>query len=150
MSDIEIFFEEYPVFGSVIMIVCIVVIAGILLIGRSFTSADGDILTPQNWQVMNAKKAYIQELNGLRMDALALTEILNADQPDPIQGQIVTDAVLSHTNNKEGHSALREERTALSNAAVAVRSWSQGAIAYEDVLMIVNNTIQLLLAAEIK
>jgi hypothetical protein len=149
MSDIEKFFDNNPVFASVIVIVCIVVVAGILLIGRSFTSENGDILTPQNWQIMNSRKAYTQELYDLRTDVLALSALLNTGQPDPIQGQIVTGAVLSRMT-EDGHPALREERTALSDAAEATHKWSQGAIAYEDVQMIVNRTVQLLQAAKIK
>lgn len=149
MSEIEKFFDNNPVFASVIVIFCIVVVAGILLIGRSFTSEDGDILTPQKWQIMNSRKAYIQELNALRMDVLALSDLLNAGQPDPIQGQIVTDAVLSHIN-EDGHSALGEERGFLFDAVMATRSWLQGTITYEDVQVIVNRTVQLLQAAKIK
>lgn len=149
MNEIEKFFDDNPVFGSVIVIVGIVVIAGVMLIGRSFTPKNGEVLTPQNWQIMNSRKAYAQELNELRANVLELSTLLNTGQPDPIQGQIVTEEVLSQVGDG-GHSALYEERTAVSNAAAAVRSWTQGSLSYEDVQVIVSETIQLLQAAEIK
>jgi hypothetical protein len=148
MSTIEKFFDENPVFGTVIVTVVIMFLVGIIWIGRSFTPENGEVLTPQNWQIMNSRKAYTQELNDLIDGAQSLSQLLNAGKPDPIQGQIVTDTVQAGINT-EGHSALFEQRTTLSNAAVAVRSWSQGAMPYEDVYMILNETIQILQSANI-
>jgi hypothetical protein len=149
MVDIGNFFEENPVFGSVIMITGIFIFAAVMMIGRSFTLESGEVLTPQYWQILNAKKAYQQELNALVADAQEMSALLNSGQPDPIQGQIITDAVQAPLID-EGHPALREERTALLNAAEAVRSWSQGALLYENAQMIMNETIHLLQLAEIE
>lgn len=148
MVDITNFFEENPVIGSAIIITGIFIFAGILMAGRAFTPNSREVLTPQYWQILNAKKAYRQELNALVADAQKLIDLLNSGQPDPIQGQIITDAVQAHLID-EGHPALREERTALLNAAEAVRSWSQGALLYENAQMIMNETIHLLQLAEI-
>jgi len=148
MRDIETFFDENPVFGSVLVVTGILFLVGVIWLGRAFTPENGAVLTPRNWQIMNARKAYAQELDGLVDGANALNQLLHAGQPDPIQGQIVTDAVLGEIK-QEGHSALYEHRTALANAAVAVRSWTQGAMAYEDAQTILNKTMQLLQAAAI-
>jgi hypothetical protein len=148
MSDIEKFFDENPVFGTVVVTIGILFLVGIIWIGRSFTPTSGEVLTSQNWQIMNSRKAYTQELNDLIAGAQSLSRLLNTGQPDPIQGQIVTDTVQAEIKT-EGHSALFEQRTTLSNAAVAVRSWSQGAMPYEDVYMILNETILILQSANI-
>ena len=148
MSEIETFFDENPFFGSVLVVTGIIFLVGATWLGRAFTPENGAVLTPRNWQIMNARKAYTQELDGLVTGAYALNQVLHAGQPDPIQGQIVTDAVLGEIK-EEGHPALYEHRTALANAAVAVRSWTQGAIPHEDAQRILNETMQLLQAAAI-
>ena len=149
MSDMEKFFDDNPVFGSVLVVVCIVFLVGMIWIGRSFTPKNGEVLTPQNWQIMNARKAYAQELDGLFDGAYELSLVLNTGQPDPIQGQIVTDTVMESIEG-DGHAALYEQRAALSNAAVAVRSWSQGAMPYEDAQMIMSDTVRFLQMAVIE
>ena len=148
MSEIETFFDENPVFGSVLVVTGILFLVGVIWLGRAFTPENGAVLTPRNWQIMNARKAYAQELDGLIDGVHALNQLLHAGQPDPIQGQIVTDAVQGEIK-EDGHSALYEHRTALANAAVAVRSWTQGAMVYEDAQRILNETMQLLQMAAI-
>lgn len=148
MREIETFFDENPVFGSVLVVTGILFLVGVIWLGRAFTPENGAVLTPRNWQIMNARKAYTQELDGLVTGASALNQVLHTGQPDPIQGQIVTDAVQGEIK-EDGHSALYEHRTALANAAVAIRSWTQGAMTYEDAQTILNETMQLLQAAAI-
>ena len=152
MGEIEKFFDDNPVFGTVIVFIALMGMVGIIFIGRSFTPKSGEILTPQNWQIMNSRKAYEQELNDLKSLALELVELLNTGQPDPIQGQVVTDSVMKQMNqlSESGHAALHRERAAVRNAAVAVRDWSQGAMFFENAQIFVNDAIDLLKSAEIQ
>lgn len=148
MQDIGKFLDENQVFATTLVVMILVAVIGMVLIGRSFTPQNGEILTPQNWKIMNSRKAYDQELKLLSVQVLELNKLLTPGQADPIQGQIVIDAVVTQLD-RLNHSALHAERKAVLVAASVVQGWLQGAESYEFARIIVNDAMQILQAAEI-
>jgi hypothetical protein len=148
MQAIERCFDENPVFATTLVVMVLVAMICMVLIGRSFTPKNGEVLTPQNWKIMNSRKAYDLELKVLSVQVLELNRLLNTGQPDPIQGQIVIDAVVTQLGQLH-HSALHGERKAVSVAASVVQGWLQGAESYEFARIVVNDAMQILHAAKI-
>lgn len=149
MKNITNFFDENPVFSTVIVTVAFFAVIGIIFIGRSFTPQNGEFLTPQNWQLMNSRKAYEQELNQLRSHILELSQLLHGGKPDPIKVQMTTDSTLEKVG-ESGHAALQIERDGVRSAVIAVRDWSQGELSFEDAQALLNDVIRLLESATIQ
>ena len=149
MNELEKFLNENPIRSTVALVLAIALFAGIILLGRGLTAEARAILTPQKWQIVKAQKAYRQDMTTLHLDLAKLSTLLASEQPDPIQGQIITDAVLSHLQD-EGQPALQDEYLSMQEAAMAVRNWSQGLIPYEDARLQIEETQQRLRDATIQ
>jgi hypothetical protein len=100
-----------------------VVLVGLTLLGRAVTPEGGVVLTPEEWRLLKASRAYDQELGRLRDEAGALVDILNRS-PDAVRASAAADRVAQMA--VEGNGALALQREALASAAEAVRLWAMG------------------------
>jgi hypothetical protein len=101
----------------------IVLLAGLVLIGRAVTPPGGGILTPSAWKLRQAERDYLAEMDELRQEAQELADILNR-APDAVRAGLAADRIAQLTAS--GHAALSLQRQALSDAAEAVRLWAMG------------------------
>lgn len=103
---------------------------GLGALGRALTPTGGQLLTWSEWQVLQMRQAYRQELDVLRQDVEILADLLE-NVPDPVRAQLAAEQVLAHT--LEGQETLTPQREAVSLAAAALRDWAIGAIERADV-----------------
>lgn len=96
---------------------------GIALLGRSVTPQGGGLLTPVEWQLVKAERAYIQELTSLRDEAENLVALLN-QAPDPVRAGAAAERIAQDT--LDGQPSLELQRAALVQAAEGVRLWAMG------------------------
>jgi hypothetical protein len=98
-------------------------LVGLMLLGRAVTPDNGQILTPSEWRLSKADRAYWKELDGLRRDAEELTSLLN-NYPDAVRAGLTADRI--QQASMDGQTALAVQRSALVEAAEAVRLWAMG------------------------
>jgi hypothetical protein len=105
--------------------VMLLLMAGLGTLGRALTPVGDKLLTWSEWQVLQMRQAYRQELTVLRKDVEILAGLLE-DAPDPVRAQLAAEQVLAHT--QQGQEMLTTQREAVALAAVALRDWAIGAV----------------------
>ena len=123
---------------AAIVFPAVLALAGLALLGRSYTF-DDQVLSPTDWQVLQAEQAYRTELGALQRDAETLVQLLNDSVPDPVRAQIVAGQIADRRD--AGQPALAYPRQLLIEAAVAVQNWAIGATAREPAQLAVDDLI---------
>jgi len=111
------------------------------LLGRAVTPAGNRLLTFADWRLLQAERAYQQELETLQTDALQLAEALNGN-PNPVAVQMLVERIRRHTDS--GSQSLSQARTALEEAALAVGDWSAGVLDRDTALVSLQQALDLL------
>lgn len=119
----------------------LLVLVGLVLLGRSVTPKGSSLLTPAEWGLLKAERAYREELGDLRQAAEELAALLNA-RPDPVRAGLAADR--AEQLALEGQPALALQREALTRAAEAVRLWAMGGGSREDAEVALAEAVQLL------
>jgi hypothetical protein len=113
----------------VLLPVVVLTLAGLMLLGRAVTPESGEILTPLEWRLIKADRAYWVELDQLRKNAEELALLLN-NNPDAVRAGLTADRI--QQTSMDGQTALTIHRVALAEAAEAVRLWAMGGGTWED------------------
>jgi len=125
-----------------VLLITVMVAVGLGALGRLVTPAGDKLLTWSEWQVLQARHAYRQELSRLRQDVEALAGLLD-QSPDPVRAQLVAEQALAHS--QVGQETLAPQRQAVALAAEALRNWAVGA---EDRQIAVAALLQAILTLE--
>jgi hypothetical protein len=91
--------------------------------------------------LLQAERAYAEELAVLRSDAMQLSQALD-QQPNPVPTQFLVERIARHT--QDGDASLESARTALANAALNVRDWSTGTLDRDTAILSVQGAMSLL------
>jgi hypothetical protein len=122
------------------MPIIVVALAALMLLGRATTPPDGGVLTPSQWRLRQAERAYAVELTGLRSAASDLVDLVNAG-PDPVRAGLLADRIDQLTLS--GQPSLDVQRQALRDASEAVRSWAMGGASRDEAVAALDNAIAL-------
>ncbi|MRR32018.1 hypothetical protein EG834_17190 [bacterium] len=131
--------RRYPLILLSVLILC--VLAGFVFLGRSLTPAGEKLLTWSEWQIFQARRAYNNELQGLRRDVEELAALVN-EPADPVRAQIVCKRIISHT--LDGQASLAYCRESVADAAAAVEQWAVGVESLDHALTALEFAVQVL------
>lgn len=128
--------------GAIWMGVVLVLLVGVMFLGRAFTPEGNRLLTRQEWEVRQLRQAYRAERLALLADANRLAELLTGD-PDPARAQVVVQSV--RRNLQSGKmTALADERQQVADAAQAVLDWASGVGEYNAAVEAVQKALEAL------
>lgn len=119
-------------------------LVGMAHLGRDVTPMDTNsprLLGWSDWRLLQAERAYAEELAVLRADAMQLSQTLD-QQPNPVPTQFLVERIARHT--QDGDASLESARTALANAALNVRDWSTGTLDRDTAILSVQSAMSLL------
>ncbi len=119
-------------------------LVGMAQIGQDVTPLDSSVprlLNWSDWRLLQAQRAYTEELSILRTDAMQLAQALE-QKPNPVTTQFLIEKIAQHT--KEGDPSLESARQALENAALNVRDWSTGTLDRDTAILSVQDALTLL------
>jgi hypothetical protein len=122
----------------------IAALVGMARIGQDVTPMDtGEprLLGWSDWRLIQAERAYSQELSTLRADAMQLALALDL-RPNPVTTQLLIEQIARHT--QEGDPSLTSARLALENAALNVRDWSTGTLDRDTAILSLQDALTLL------
>ena len=103
--------------------IILIALAFFAVVGRAVTPADGRVLTPDEWQAVQAERLYQEERAQLREYGQELAEFLNAQ--DPVRVQLQVQRMVNQVS-KMTSPALVAQRQAFLDAANAVVAYQQG------------------------
>ncbi len=144
--DIEFNFRknEDALWLIVFALLIIAALVGMSQIGQTATPMDTGaprLLNWSDWRLLQAQRAYTNELSILRTDAMQLAQALE-QKPNPVTTQFLIERIAQHT--KEGDPSLTSARLALENAALNVRDWSTGTLDRDTAILSVQDALTLL------
>ncbi len=119
-------------------------LVGMSQIGQDVTPLDSGVprlLSWSDWRLLQAQRAYTEELSILRTDAMQLAQALE-QKPNPVTTQFLIERIAQHI--KEGDPSLTSARLALENAALNVRDWSTGTLDRDTAILSVQDALTLL------
>lgn len=120
----------------------LVLLVGLLFLGRAFTPEGNRLLTWQEWQVRKLQQAYRAERLLLLEDTHRLAELLSGE-PDPARAQVVVQGV--RRDLAEGKvETLADERQWVADAAQAVLDWASGIGDYNAAVEAVQRALEAL------
>ncbi|MCU0486579.1 MAG: hypothetical protein MUC85_10790 [Anaerolineales bacterium] len=119
----------------------ILLLAGLGWLGYIYIPSGDKPLARSEWQVIQARSAYLDELGELQAASETLASLLNA-QPDPVRAQLAAESILRLAS--EGQPALAYPREKLAIAAQAVSDWAVGAVDRPIASQALDETIQAL------
>lgn len=138
----EIDFRNIRKDGMIFSAAALLILLGLMLLGRAYTPDSGGLLTWQEWQVRQLRQAYQTERLRLLEDVNRLAELLAA-APDPARAQVVVQSV--RRNLQAGRvEALADERARVADAAQAVLDWAAGIGDYNAAVDAVNSALEAL------
>ena len=121
------------------------VIFGLAQIGRQVTRVDASgealLLNWSDWRLLQAERAYADEMASLRVDATQLVAMLERE-PNPVAAQLLADRIARRTAS--GDASLATARLALTNAAASVRNWAAGTLDRDHAILSVQEALALL------
>lgn len=123
--EIEI---ERKTFVTALVVIGLIAVLTIGALGRAVTPEGDKVLTWGEWKILKAQKVYVEEIQQLRKMSDELAGLLN-NRPDPVRVQMQVDRLEKEL--ADGQASLSEQRTALFDAAEAVRAWSLGQVSRE-------------------
>lgn len=121
----------------------LVVLLGLMFLGRAFTPEGGRLLTRQEWQVRKLQQAYRAERLQLLEDTNRLAELLAAERPDPARVQVEVGAVRRRLSAQKVES-LAAARAQVDAAAQAVLEWASGIGEYNAAAAAVQAALEVL------
>lgn len=121
----------------------LVVLLGLMFLGRAFTPEGGRLLTRQEWQVRKLQQAYRAERLQLLEDTNRLAELLAAERPDPARLQVEVGAVRRRLSAQKVES-LAAARAQVDAAAQAVLEWASGIGEYNAAAAAVQAALEVL------
>jgi hypothetical protein len=104
--------------------VSLLVLLGLMLLGRAFTPEGNRLLLRQEWEIRKLRQAYRAEYLTLLEQTNRLAELL-AEQADPARVQVVVQDV-RRTLGQGRMESLADERLRVAQAAQAVLDWASG------------------------
>ena len=117
------------------------------LVGSHFTTTNTEgapeILSWNEWKILIAERAYRAELLRLQQEADLLVASLNR-LPDPVRAQLAAERITRQYTN--GEPALKYQREAVTEAAVAVQDWAAGVLPRDQAAAAVNEATRALKA----
>ncbi len=119
-------------------------LVGLAQIGRIATPVDAGaprLLGWSDWRLLQAERAYAQELSLLRSDATQLSAMLD-QRPSPVAAQLLAEQIARHI--KSGDASLANARLALGVAAMNVRDWSTGVLDRDTAILSLQDALTLL------
>jgi hypothetical protein len=125
-------------------VLIIAALVGMAQMGQNVTPMDtGEprLLGWSDWRLLQAERAYTQELSTLRADAMQLALALDL-RPNPVTTQLLIEQIARHT--QEGDPSLTSARLALENAALNVRDWSTGTLDRDTAILSLQDALTLL------
>ncbi|MBI1793401.1 MAG: hypothetical protein HYR70_04330 [Chloroflexi bacterium] len=147
MFEFEIDFQKDKgvIWATVLIGILIAVIIGMAQIGRGVTPVDDAgsprVLSWSDWRLLQAERAYAEELSVLRGDAVQLVTMLQQRQ-NPVAAQLLVNAIARHTSS--GDPSLANARSALANASLNVRDWASGVLDRNAAIQSIQETLALL------
>ena len=137
--------NEETLWLAALIVLIVAVIFGLAQIGRQVTrvdaSGEASLLGWSDWRLLQAERAYADEMASLRVDATELVAMLERE-PNPVAAQLLADRIARRTAG--GDASLATARLALSNAAVSVRSWAAGTLDRDSAILSVQEALALL------
>jgi len=121
----------------------LVVLLGLMFLGRAFTPEGGRLLTRQEWQVRKLQQAYRAERLQLLEDTNRLAVLLAAERPDPARVQVEVGAVRRRLSAQKVES-LAAARAQVDAAAQAVLEWASGIGEYNAAAAAVQAALEVL------
>jgi len=137
--------NEETLWLAALIVLIAAVIFGLAQVGRRVTrvdaSGEASLLGWSDWRLLQAERAYADEMARLRVDATELVAMLERE-PNPVAAQLLADRIARHTAG--GDASLAAARLALSNAAISVRSWAAGTLDRDSAILSVQEALVLL------
>lgn len=121
----EIDFSETD-FNLQLSLWIMIILLGVFLLGLlgRFVLPQG-LLTWEAWQLMKQRAAYQREVRVLQQAADQLSQLVNAEEVEPIQAQLTAEKLRKHFDDLT-LSSLEEPKIALRESAQALLDWSLG------------------------
>ena len=137
--------NEETIWLAALVVLIVAAVFGLAQVGRQVTrvNASGEalLLNWSDWRLLQAERAYADEMASLRVDATELAAMLERE-PNPVAAQLLADRIARHTAS--GDASLAAARLALSNAAISVRSWAAGTLDRDSAILSVQEALTLL------
>lgn len=125
----------------------LLLLTGMGALGRALTPAGDKLLTWSEWQVLQMRQAYRQELSVLCQDVEILAGLLE-QAPDPVRAQLAAEQVLAHTG--QGQEMLASQRESVALAAARLRDWAIGAVERQEAVAALEQAIYILNEANLE
>jgi hypothetical protein len=122
--------------------VSLLVLLGLMLLGRAFTPEGNRLLLRQEWEIRKLRQAYRAEYLTLLEQTNRLAELL-AEQADPARVQVVVQDV-RRTLGQGRMESLADERLRVAQAAQAVLDWASGTGDYNAAVAAVQAALEAL------
>ena len=137
--------NEETLWLAALIVLIVAVIFGLAQIGRQVTrvdaSGEASLLGWSDWRLLQAERAYADEMASLRVDATQLVAMLERE-PNPVAAQLLADRIARRTAS--GDASLATARLALATAAISVRNWAAGTLDRDSAILAVQEALALL------
>jgi len=137
--------NEETIWLAALVVLIVAAVFGLAQVGRRVTrvdaSGEASLLGWSDWRLLQAERAYADEMASLRVDATQLAAMLERE-PNPVAAQLLADRIARRTAS--GDASLAAARLALSNAAISVRSWAAGTLDRDSAILSVQDALALL------
>ena len=137
--------NEETLWLAALIVLIVAVIFGLAQIGRQVTrvdaSGEASLLGWSDWRLLQAERAYADEMASLRVDATELVAMLERE-PNPVAAQLLADRIARRTAS--GDASLATARLALATAAISVRNWAAGTLDRDSAILAVQEALALL------
>jgi len=120
----------------------LLVLLGLMLLGRAFTPEGNRLLLRQEWEIRKLRQAFRAEYLTLLEQTNRLAELL-AEQADPARVQVVVQDV-RRTLGQGRMESLADERLRVAQAAQAVLDWASGTGDYNAAVAAVQAALEAL------
>ncbi len=137
--------NEETLWLAALIVLIVAVIFGLAQIGRQVTrvdaSGEASLLGWSDWRLLQAERAYADEMASLRVDATQLVAMLERE-PNPVAAQLLADRIARRTAS--GDASLATARLALATAAASVHNWAAGTLDRDSAILAVQEALALL------
>ena len=137
--------NEETLWLAALIVLIVAVIFGLAQIGRQVTrvdaSGEASLLDWSDWRLLQAERAYADEMASLRVDATQLVAMLERE-PNPVAAQLLADRIARRTAS--GDASLATARLALATAAASVHNWAAGTLDRDSAILAVQEALALL------
>jgi len=137
--------NEETLWLAALIVLIVAVIFGLAQIGRQVApvnvNREASLLGWTDWRLLQAERAYADEMARLRVDATELAAMLERE-PNPVAAQLLADRIARRTAS--GDASLATARLGLANAAASVRNWAAGTLDRDSAILSVQEALTLL------